>query len=536
MRTDDGSIIHRCLNGESEAFGILVDKYREGIYAFAYAKLRDFRDAQDVTQEVFVKAYTDLRTLRRRESFSFWLYRIAATRCKLWVRTQSRRIDRDFIEDQAPGILEDSSLESYRASQMGESVWEALDLLPDAYREVLIMHYFGGMSSKEIARAIGISPVATRVRLNRGRARLKEEMLAMMDTAFEGQKLPIGFTFHIVEAVKRLNPRLSITGDIDIPAGSLIPAEAKALKTGEIPVDILKTDEISVIASKQEDSDNESLDPQNALSMAPRAEEGSWARKEGMPTARACLSTSVVNGIIYAIGESTKWASMDHRTVEAYDPATDTWTKKADMPTARAYLSTSVVDGIIYAIGGWNDNELEVAPVEAYDPVTDAWTKKADMPTARGGFSTSVVDGLIYAIGGIFVIGSIGGGMKVEVYDPAMDTWTAKADMTKARWGLSTSVVNRMIYAIGGRIGGGINGVSARNVEVYDPVTDTWTEKADMPTMRGVHSASAVNGHIYVIGGWIDAATALVEECDPGSIAVEPREKLPTTWGKSKSR
>ncbi len=326
MRTDDGSIIHRCLNGESEAFGILVDKYREGIYAFIYAKLRDFRDAQDVTQEVFVKAYTDLRTLRRWESFSFWLYRIASTRCKLWIRIQSRRIDRDFIEDQAPGILEDSSLELYRASQMEESVWEALDLLPDAYREVLIMHYFAGMSSKEIARAIGISPIAIRVRLNRGRARLREEMLAMMDTAFEGRKLPIGFTFHIVEAIKRikihpmprlaslpwglslaagiivtllsLNPHLSITGDIDIPAGSLIPAEAKALKTGEIPVDILETSEISIIVSKQEDSDNKSLDPQNALSMAPRAEEGAWTKKEGMPTARMGLSTSVVNGII----------------------------------------------------------------------------------------------------------------------------------------------------------------------------------------------------------------------------------------------
>jgi hypothetical protein len=67
-------------------------------------------------------------------------------------------------------------------------------------------------------------------------------------------------------------------------------------------------------------------------------------------------------------------------------------------------------------------------------------------------------------------------------------------------------------------------------------VTDIWTEKADMPTRRGAHSASAVNRHIYVIGGWIDAATALVEEYDPGFTAVEPRGKLPTTWGKSKSR
>jgi DNA-directed RNA polymerase specialized sigma24 family protein len=49
VRTEDGCIIQECLNGEPEAFGILVDKYKAGIYAFAYAKIRDFHDAQDVT-------------------------------------------------------------------------------------------------------------------------------------------------------------------------------------------------------------------------------------------------------------------------------------------------------------------------------------------------------------------------------------------------------------------------------------------------------------------------------------------------------
>ena len=62
MRTEDGSIIHECLNGKPQAFGVLVDKYREGIYAYAYAELQDFQDAQDVTQEVFLQAYRDLHS------------------------------------------------------------------------------------------------------------------------------------------------------------------------------------------------------------------------------------------------------------------------------------------------------------------------------------------------------------------------------------------------------------------------------------------------------------------------------------------
>ena len=73
MRTDDGSIVQECLNGKPGAFGILVDKYRAGIYAFVYTELRNFHDAQDVTQEVFLQAYRGLRKLRRWESFAFWV-------------------------------------------------------------------------------------------------------------------------------------------------------------------------------------------------------------------------------------------------------------------------------------------------------------------------------------------------------------------------------------------------------------------------------------------------------------------------------
>ena len=112
MRTEDGSIIYECLNGKSEAFGIIVDKYKAGIYALVCAELGNFRDAEDVTQEVFIQAYRDLRSLRRWESFAFWLYRIAYTRCRKWIRSRSRRPDSAFIEDQDPEVLEKPSLDA----------------------------------------------------------------------------------------------------------------------------------------------------------------------------------------------------------------------------------------------------------------------------------------------------------------------------------------------------------------------------------------------------------------------------------------
>ncbi len=214
MRTEDGSIIQECLNGESEAFGVLVDKYKAGIYAFACAKLGDFRDAQDVTQEVFLQAYRDLRSLRRWESFAFWLYRIAYTHCAQLIRARSKRVDSEFIQDQDPGIFDLPSLDSYRQSQVDESVRDALDALPEIYREALMLRYFGGMNSSEIAKALGTSPTAVRKRLSRARAQLREEMVAMMDTAFQGQRLQATFTFRVVDAIRRIkiHPMPRMTG------------------------------------------------------------------------------------------------------------------------------------------------------------------------------------------------------------------------------------------------------------------------------------------------------------------------------------
>jgi len=171
-----------------------------------------------------------------------------------------------------------------------------------------------------------------------------------------------------------------------------------------------------------------------------------------------------VNGKIYAIGGHLS-PGIDFATVEEYDPATDTWIKKADMPTARASLSTSVVNGKIYAIGGgWLDF---LSTLEEYDPATDTWTKKADMPTAKKLVSTSAVNGKIYAIGGGTALGETVFST-VEEYDPATDTWTKKADMPTARWFHSTSVVNGKIYAIGGDAIGSRRSATS-TVEEYDP-------------------------------------------------------------------
>jgi N-acetylneuraminic acid mutarotase len=141
-----------------------------------------------------------------------------------------------------------------------------------------------------------------------------------------------------------------------------------------------------------------------------------------------------------------------------------------------------------------------------------------------------VVDGKIYVIGG-----DSGGDMlivTVDVYDPLTDSWTTKADMPTPRGASGTSVVDGKIYAIGGVTHPLGQVVPA--VEVYDPATNTWTQKADMPTARYIFSTSVVDGKIYVIGGALPPLVAdrqgisLVEEYDPVTDTWTEKSPMPT--------
>ncbi|MBN1247499.1 MAG: hypothetical protein JXC32_07555 [Anaerolineae bacterium] len=224
-------------------------------------------------------------------------------------------------------------------------------------------------------------------------------------------------------------------------------------------------------------------------------ETNSWTARADMPTGRVLLSTSVVEGKIYAIGGNTSSWGKDLAAVEAYDPETDTWTRKADMPTARSTLSTNVVGGKIYAIGGSEtldfDNLITLATVEVYDPVTDSWTARADMPRGRDIHAAVVVDEKIYVMGGT------GGINRLELYDPATDSWTRLADLPGAFGFGAVALIDDSIYLFGG----GEFMFPVAIVYEYEVSTDSWTRNPDMPFVAMGTAAGVVNGKAYVIGG-----------------------------------
>jgi N-acetylneuraminic acid mutarotase len=407
------------------------------------------------------------------------------------------------------------------------------------------------MTVKEMAAFLGVSPITINRRLKEAQIRLKEEMVVMMSATYEQHSLPVSFTFRILEIVKRIKihaiPRstglpwgLSLAAGIilaimtlgsqtvihELPRSLILPGEIDVPRIQEIPVDIFGAPGTSVISGGQGDIGGGGMDPrnpQNTSLLAPAMGGGTWTQKADMPTARYMAGSTVVDGKIYVVGGAPVQYGIS-AVVEEYDPATDTWTRRADMPTARQLLVAAAVDGIIYAIGGWTDPVDNNWDVEAYDPATDTWTKKADMPTSRSPSAIAVVDGIIYVIGGYGVDDEVLS--VVEAYDPATDKWTKKADMPTARYNAGACVVDGRIYVSGGCIEWTNERPCVPTVEVYDPATDNWTQVSDMPLPKYMHSASVVDGKMYIIGGMNNAVVKLLEE---GKIGSDEFLKLLTT-------
>lgn len=245
-----------------------------------------------------------------------------------------------------------------------------------------------------------------------------------------------------------------------------------------------------------------------------------WEVISELPTRRMDFSTAVVNGEIYLIGGTllgSRKGPFGMSLVEIYNPENNIWRKGADVPTARAASTTAVIDGRIYVMGGYagidnrGENFKVLKTVEVYDPQTDTWERKQDMSLPRALFGAGVVAGKIYAIGG-FVHprgkkpGDPWGIDLVEVYDPATDTWAKRANMLTKRAALGVEIVNDQVYAIGGRGWqqvGNRGGTFVTVIEEYDPKTNRWRKVKNMPDARLSFSTVVVGSKIYLIGGFV---------------------------------
>ena len=187
------------------------------------------------------------------------------------------------------------------------------------------------------------------------------------------------------------------------------------------------------------------------------------------------------------------------------------WELKTQLPTERITFATAVVGNKIYIIGGtlYADKAVRgpygISTIEVYDTQTNTWQRVADMPTPRHGAKAAVVNGTIFIFGGWN--GKDGDfanrkyPVSVEAYNPQTDTWIQKKEMPVSRVEFDIGVVDGKIYIIGGAIRREGGGERIGRVDVYNPTTDTWVEGREMPTPRSSLGVGVVGNRIYAIGG-----------------------------------
>jgi len=228
--------------------------------------------------------------------------------------------------------------------------------------------------------------------------------------------------------------------------------------------------------------------------------ENSWAAKAPMSQARSSLGVAVVNGKIYAIGGTTKsWVPFSNPggavgTNEEYDPTTNTWTHKMSMFTPREGFAIGSYEGKIYCIGGYTTNGSITGVNEVYDPATNWWETRTPMPTPRAYLQANVVDGKMYLIGGFIPTDNPDFGYDIsnviEVYDPATDTWTQKAPSTYGSCGYATAALDGKIYVLSGSF----DNLRTKMNQIYDTQSDTWTVGSSAPSYFMSGAAVATTG------------------------------------------
>ncbi|MFN2458242.1 MAG: RNA polymerase sigma factor [Chitinophagaceae bacterium] len=172
-------IISQVLQGNQQAYATLVDKYQNFVFTIVLRYVKNREDAEEIAQDVFIKAYRSLADFRGTSKFSTWLYTITTTTCITFLRKNKLEVyslDNEKIFTAAGNI--DSGM---KANQMeGKSrvamVNNAIKMLGGDDAEVITLFYKSEQSLEEIAQVLGIETNAVKVRLHRARGRLKEKM------------------------------------------------------------------------------------------------------------------------------------------------------------------------------------------------------------------------------------------------------------------------------------------------------------------------------------------------------------------------
>ena len=183
MTTNDKVLIDKILDGDSSAFAVLVDRYKDLVYTLAMRMIKNKEEAEEVAQDTFIKVYKSLSKFKGDSKFSTWIYKVAYNTCLDRIKKIKRQYNTvaidEYTEHQVKTI--DNALDKIEAQEKQQAIKNCLELLPSEDSFLLTLYYFEELSLDEISKIIGLKPNNVKIKLFRSRKKLATVLKERLD-------------------------------------------------------------------------------------------------------------------------------------------------------------------------------------------------------------------------------------------------------------------------------------------------------------------------------------------------------------------
>lgn len=182
--SSDEQLISETLGGDMKAFGTLVERYWNMVVGLAINRIGEPAEAEDIAQDSFLKAYTQLHSLQQPSRFVGWLSKIAIQQCSNTIRRRIRC--KTALGCSSTGI-EEIEAEATETANHGLTagqryfIRERVQKLPEKFQKLIVMRFVGGLSAVQIAEQLGKRPGTVRVRLHRAYKILRKDLAPILE-------------------------------------------------------------------------------------------------------------------------------------------------------------------------------------------------------------------------------------------------------------------------------------------------------------------------------------------------------------------
>jgi len=172
--TTDQELINQTLKGDTRSFGVLVERYQDFVFTIVYRMVKVREEAEEVSQDTFIKAFESLASYRGEAKFSSWLYSIAYRKALDSIRKNKKNKTSEIIDDITEGEIDsiDNALHFLEVKERKKTIQECILKLSEEEAAIITLYYFDDQSVREIAVITKLSEDNVKIKLYRSRKKL----------------------------------------------------------------------------------------------------------------------------------------------------------------------------------------------------------------------------------------------------------------------------------------------------------------------------------------------------------------------------